>query len=49
MNIMQNLLHGVVVLGVLGFVSKLHKWDESAMFFDGSSLGMSCFLNIRYT
>lgn len=26
-------------VGVVGLISKVHKWDESAMFFDGSSLG----------
>ena len=25
--------------GILGLVAKLQKWDESALFFDGSSLG----------
>ncbi|KAG5725432.1 Secretory component protein SHR3 [Termitomyces sp. T112] len=32
------LLHGMVGVGLVGLVSKLHKWDESAMFFDGTSL-----------
>jgi len=32
------LLHGLVGLGLVGLVSKLHNWDESAMFFDGSCL-----------
>ncbi|KAF8899652.1 Shr3 amino acid permease chaperone [Gymnopilus junonius] len=32
------LLHGMVAVGLLGFLSKIHKWDESAMYFDGSSL-----------
>jgi len=36
--IVQNLLHGVVAIGGIGLIAKLHKWDESAMFFDGSSL-----------
>jgi hypothetical protein len=27
---------GVVLLGL---VAKLHDWDDSAMFFDGSSIG----------
>ena len=27
------------VIGILGLVAKLHKWNESAMFFDGTSLG----------
>ncbi|THG99753.1 hypothetical protein EW145_g7205 [Phellinidium pouzarii] len=34
----KTLLHSVVGAGVLGLIGKLHKWDESAMFFDGSSL-----------
>lgn len=29
----------MIGFGILGLVSKLHKWDESAMLFDGSSLG----------
>ncbi|KAF8227541.1 hypothetical protein L208DRAFT_1424705 [Tricholoma matsutake] len=33
------LLHGMVGVGIIGLVSKLHKWDDSAMFFDGSCLG----------
>lgn len=37
---LQNLLHGVAAVGILSLIAKLHKWDESAMFFDGSSLGM---------
>ena len=28
-------------VGIIGLVGKIHKWDESAMFFDGSSLGES--------
>ncbi|KAG6868789.1 hypothetical protein C0993_010419 [Termitomyces sp. T159_Od127] len=35
----QALLHGMVGVGLVGLISKLHKWDESAMFFDGTSLG----------
>ncbi|KAG1869579.1 Shr3 amino acid permease chaperone [Suillus subluteus] len=31
-------LHGFMGVGILGLVSKLHKYDESAIFFDGSSL-----------
>jgi hypothetical protein len=31
-------------VGIIGLISKLHKWDDSAMFFDGSCLGLdSCF------
>lgn len=26
-------------VGLVGLLSKLHKWDDSAMLFDGSSLG----------
>ena len=33
------LLHAVMGMGILGLVGKLHRWDESAMFFDGTSLG----------
>ncbi|KAF8742526.1 hypothetical protein AX14_003924 [Amanita brunnescens Koide BX004] len=32
------LLHGMVGVGIIGIISKLHQWDESAKFFDGSSL-----------
>ncbi|KAK2465627.1 hypothetical protein APHAL10511_002171 [Amanita phalloides] len=32
------LLHGMVAVGLIGIISKLHQWDESAKFFDGSSL-----------
>jgi hypothetical protein len=28
-------------VGIIALLSKLHKWDESAMFFDGSSIGES--------
>ena len=35
----QNLLHGVAAVGILSLIAKLHQWDESAMFFDGTSLG----------
>lgn len=35
----QALLHGMVGVGLIGFLAKLHKWTESAVFFDGSSLG----------
>lgn len=36
----QALLHGMVGVGIIGIISKLHQWDEGAKFFDGSSLGM---------
>ena len=31
----------MVGVGLIGFISKLHRWDESAMYFDGGSLGQS--------
>lgn len=31
----------MVGVGLIGFVSKIHKWDESAIYFDGGSLGRS--------
>ncbi|KAL0953420.1 hypothetical protein HGRIS_004657 [Hohenbuehelia grisea] len=37
------LLHALVGVGVIGLLSKLHKWDDSAMFFDGSSLAAYVF------
>nr|VWO94604.1 Glycogen debranching enzymye [Ganoderma boninense] len=37
------LLHGIVILGLVGLIGKLHKWDESAVFFDGSSLAAYIF------
>ncbi|KAG8753097.1 hypothetical protein FRC11_007720 [Ceratobasidium sp. 423] len=33
------LLHAMMGVGILGLVAKLHIWDESALFFDGTSLG----------
>ncbi|KAG9052949.1 hypothetical protein FS842_008983 [Serendipita sp. 407] len=44
-----NLLHSVIAIGMLAFVAKLHKWDESAMFFDGSSVGVFVFAIMLYT
>ena len=35
----QALLHAMMGIGILALVGKLHKWDESAVFFDGCSLG----------
>ncbi|KAI0349649.1 Shr3 amino acid permease chaperone [Trametes cingulata] len=37
------LLHSIMGVGLLGLVGKLHKWDDSAMFFDGSSLAAYIF------
>ncbi|KAG2141333.1 Shr3 amino acid permease chaperone [Suillus clintonianus] len=36
-------LHGFIGVGILGLVAKLVKWDESAIFFDGSSLAAYIF------
>jgi len=33
-------MHAMIGMGIIGLVAKLHEWDESAIFFDGSSLGM---------
>jgi hypothetical protein len=35
----QTLLHSMFLVTLAGFFAKLHKWDDSAMFFDGSSIG----------
>lgn len=32
-------IHGLVGIGLIGLLAKLHVWDEAAMFFDGTSLG----------
>ena len=37
--ISQALLHGLIGVGLVAIISKIHRWDESAMFFDGGSLG----------
>jgi len=39
----KTMLHSVMGLGLLGLCGKLSKWDESAMFFDGSSLAAFVF------
>lgn len=33
------LLHGVIGFGVLALIAKLHRWTETAKWFDGFSLG----------
>jgi hypothetical protein len=33
------MLHGLIGVVLLGLIAKLHAWDDSAMFFDGSSIG----------
>lgn len=40
----QALLHGFIGVGFIGLLTKLHAWDDSAMFFDGSSLGKAIIL-----
>ncbi|KAF9478274.1 hypothetical protein BDN70DRAFT_809127 [Pholiota conissans] len=42
------LLHGMVGVGLIGLLSKLFKWDDSAMFFDGSSLAAYVFSIVVY-
>jgi len=37
------LLHSMVGVGLIGLIGKLHKWDEAAVFFDGSSLAAYIF------
>jgi len=37
------LLHAMGGIGVIGLLSKLLKWDESALFFDGSSMAAYIF------
>ncbi|KAJ7453924.1 hypothetical protein B0H11DRAFT_2069701 [Mycena galericulata] len=37
------MLHGMVGVMLLGLIAKLHTWDDSAMFFDGSSLAATVF------
>lgn len=33
------LLHGVIGMGLLALIAKLHRWTETAKFFDGFSIG----------
>ncbi|CAE6435615.1 unnamed protein product [Rhizoctonia solani] len=42
------LLHAMMGVGILGLVAKLHTWDESALFFDGTSLAAFMFGVILY-
>ncbi|KAJ7576790.1 Shr3 amino acid permease chaperone [Mycena floridula] len=37
------LLHGMVGVGIIGLLAKLHSWDDSAMYFDGTCLGIYVF------
>ncbi|KIJ55386.1 hypothetical protein M422DRAFT_23983 [Sphaerobolus stellatus SS14] len=45
----KGLMHAMIGLGILGLVGKLHAWDESAIFFDGSSLALYVFGVIIYS
>jgi hypothetical protein len=45
----QALLHGLMGIGVVAIIAKIHRWDESAMFFDGASLGEFPHLSILPT
>jgi hypothetical protein len=33
------LLHGMIALGIVGLLAKLHRWTETAKWFDGAALG----------
>lgn len=33
------LLHGMIALGIVGLLAKLHRWTDTAMWFDGAGLG----------
>lgn len=35
------LLHGVIGVGLLALIAKIHRWTETAKFFDGFSLSAS--------
>lgn len=35
----QALLHGMMGLGIVGLIAKMHRWTEMAKYFDGGSLG----------
>ncbi|KAF7309595.1 hypothetical protein MIND_00330500 [Mycena indigotica] len=37
------LLHGMIGVVVVGLIAKLHAWDDSAMFFDGSCIATMIF------
>ncbi|KAL1747889.1 Shr3 amino acid permease chaperone [Schizophyllum fasciatum] len=45
----KSLMHAMMGVSILGHVAKLHKWDDSAMFFDGSSLAAFIFAIAIYT
>ncbi|KAF8513488.1 Shr3 amino acid permease chaperone [Gautieria morchelliformis] len=45
----KGLMHAMIGMGILGLVGKLNVWDESAIFFDGSSLALYVIGVIIYT
>jgi len=42
------LLHGMIGVGLVGLLAKMFKWDDSALFFDGSSLAAYVFAIVVY-
>ncbi|KAN0137138.1 Shr3 amino acid permease chaperone [Lactarius tabidus] len=42
------LLHGLMGIGVVAIIAKLHRWNESAVFFDGGSLAAFVFAIAMY-
>ncbi|KAH9967335.1 Shr3 amino acid permease chaperone [Russula dissimulans] len=42
------LLHGLIGVGIVAIITKIHRWDESAMFFDGGSLAAFVFATAMY-
>jgi hypothetical protein len=44
----QALLHVALGLPLLALIGKLHKWTESAMFFDGSAIVLQLASTILY-
>lgn len=42
-------MHGFIGIGVLGLIAKLHAWTDSAVWFDGSSLGKPSSSAVSYT
>lgn len=41
-------MHAIMGVGIIGLVGKLFKMDESAKWFDGSSLGASLLQDTSY-
>lgn len=42
-------MHGFIGVGVLGLIAKLHAWTDSAIWFDGSSLGKASSSVVSHT